>query len=400
MEPEETNEKPSQQKSLTWITIVFTITLLLFAILSYYLVFLYPENQVSQLGIANITEEADLINQYRTTSIQLISTLAQILGGGAVLVGIYFAWNNFELAQATLKSDQEKFQKNFELAQEGQITERFTRAIDQLGACDKEGNPAIEIRLGGIYALGRIANESDTDYWPIIEILTVYVKKNSGIEVIENKNMDRFTEIQNRESTKKGISEIRKISFDIQAILTVLGRRKRKFGEKKKYKKEESKLDLNNTYLNGIELPGAHFEYALFENAYFQKAKFHSEVNFQSANFQSAIFQSAHFEGADLWGVNFVAAYLRYAHLEGARLNFANLELAVLMEAHLNGADLGGANLKDANLEGADLEGAKNLTVDQLSKVETLYNVKNLDEELEKPLREKYPALFEKPDEL
>lgn len=40
-------------------------------------------------------------------------------------------------------------QENLKIAQEGQITERFTRAIEQLG------NPATEIRLGGIYALGR-----------------------------------------------------------------------------------------------------------------------------------------------------------------------------------------------------------------------------------------------------
>ncbi|WP_187151910.1 hypothetical protein [Methanosarcina siciliae] len=40
--------------------------------------------------------------------------------------------------------------------------------------------------------------------------------------------------------------------------------------------------------------------------------------------------------------------------------------------------------------------GAKNLTIDQLSKVKTLYNAK-LDQEIEKPLREKHPALFEKP---
>ena len=43
-----------------------------------------------------------------------------------------------------------------------------------------------------------------------------------------------------------------------------------------------------------------------------------------------------------------------------------------------------------------NLKGSKNLTVDQLSKAKTLYNAK-LDEKLEKPLREKYPTLFEEP---
>jgi hypothetical protein len=44
----------------------------------------------------------------------------------------------------------------------------------------------------------------------------------------------------------------------------------------------------------------------------------------------------------------------------------------------------------------AGLSGAKNLTIDQLSKVKTLYNAK-LNDYLLIPLKEKYPALFENP---
>lgn len=66
---------------------------------------------------------------------------------------------------------------------EGQITERFTRAIDQLGS-DK-----LQIRLGGIYALVSIANESDKDYWQFMEILTADVRKNSSTERIGNKKI-------------------------------------------------------------------------------------------------------------------------------------------------------------------------------------------------------------------
>jgi len=45
----------------------------------------------------------------------------------------------------------------------------------------------------------------------------------------------------------------------------------------------------------------------------------------------------------------------------------------------------------------AHLEGCIYLTVDQLSNVKTLYHAK-LDEKLLIPLKERYPALFEKPD--
>ena len=59
-------------------------------------------------------------------------TPAQILAGVFVLVGLYFGWRRIKVSE------------------EAQITERFTRAIDQLGAVDENtGNPKIEICLGG-----------------------------------------------------------------------------------------------------------------------------------------------------------------------------------------------------------------------------------------------------------
>lgn len=77
--------------------------------------------------------------------------MAQIFGGVAIAIGIYYTWGYLTTAR------------------EGQITERFTRAVDQLG------NDKLEIRLGGIHALERIADESNRDYWPIMEILTAYI---------------------------------------------------------------------------------------------------------------------------------------------------------------------------------------------------------------------------------
>ena len=67
-----------------------------------------------------------------------------------------------------------------------------------------------------------------------------------------------------------------------------------------------------------------------------------------------------------------------------------------LQGANLQGANLQGANLYGADLQEANLIGAHHLSLEQLSKVKTLYNAK-LDEELLITLKEKYPALFEKP---
>ena len=53
------------------------------------------------------------------------------------------------------------------------------------------------------------------------------------------------------------------------------------------------------------------------------------------------------------------------------------------MEANLRNAYLMGADLENASLYKADLRGAKGLTVEQLSKVKTLYLAKFDDEVLD-----------------
>jgi hypothetical protein len=270
---------------------------LLFIIAVLLLIFV-PHVQVSLSGINNSTIEAAQENQDR-------ATLAQILGGIAIAIGLYYTWRRIGIAEEDLKA-----------TKEGQITDRFTRAVNQLGAVDKDGNPALEIRLGGIYALERIANESDKDYWPIMEIITAYVRKNSPID---DNNLSKHNEV----------------TSDIQTIITVLGRRKHR------YKDGEPKaLNLSKTCLDGI---------GLYED---------------------------HLEGIYFRGTHFKRAYINKVHLEEADLR----------EAYFTEADLKGTNFERAILFGANLKGAKNLTVDQLCNVKTLYKAE-LDPELEAELR-------------
>lgn len=314
---------------------------------------------MSQFGINNTVDKANYENQYR-------ATLAQILGGIAIGMGLYYTWRRITIAENELK-----------VSQQGQITERFTRAVDQLGALDQFGNPAIEIRLGGIYALERISMESDKDYWPIMEILTAYVRKNSHVEIIESKKITHLAmDIQANESVKNEAPEVRSILLDIQAVLTVLGRRKYSF-----YDGELNRLNLQKTCLQDANLENAHLERAELWNTHLEGA------HFWNAHLEEAYLLHAHLEKADFLN----------AHLEGTILVNAYLKGAILVNTYLKGAVLLDAHLEGANLMNAHLKGANDLTIIQLSKVKTLYNAE-LDSELEKPLREKCPDLFEKPD--
>src|SRR2546425_4452568 len=113
-------------------------------ILLFLLLWKYPQRQVA--AVRDRKDRIDLESKSR-------QTLAQIVGGAVLLVGLYFT------AQ-TLRT-----------TQEGQITDRFTKAITQLGDTN------LAVRLGGIYALERIAKDSASDHGSVMEVLTAFVRE-------------------------------------------------------------------------------------------------------------------------------------------------------------------------------------------------------------------------------
>ena len=121
--------------------------------------------------------------------IDAASVLVTTLGAIAVSAGLYFT------------------KRTIDVSREGQITERFTRAIDQLGS------KRLEIRLGGIYALERIARDSSRDQGPIMEVLTTYVRQHAAW----TEPIDAPVAVETATAPE--------CPPDVQAVMTVLGRR-------------------------------------------------------------------------------------------------------------------------------------------------------------------------------
>ncbi len=217
--------------------------------------------------------------QYETDSrIKIWTAIVQAAGGAALLVGLLFTARNLRATQDKLDIDRQ-----------GQLTNRFIQATGQLGAELKGGQPNVEVRLGGIYALNRISNDWPKDYWPIADVLTAYVRHNA------------------RWSASPAEARESKPTADIQAILTVLGRNDPPGGFN-----ERHKLDLRNTDLREAEFWDAHLEWTDFWGAHLERAK--------------------------MWGAVLHHAKLDHAHLAGANLRATNLE-----GASLEGADVTGA---------------------------------------------------------
>ncbi|WP_186500079.1 pentapeptide repeat-containing protein [Micromonospora sagamiensis] len=206
-----------------------------------------------------------------------------------------------------------------DLSAQGQIADRFNRAIDQLG---QTGPDKLSIRLGGIYSLEHIMRDSPGDGHTVIEVLCAFIRTN-GLAPTEPADP----------------SKIPAVPEDVLAAVTVLGRRPNP---------DNSRLDFTGTQLS---LPGISL----------------NDANLAYANLAYANLRFAGLVGADLHGVDLRGAHLGGAHLGGADLRGVDLRGAYLggvdlRDADLGGADLGGTNLVRADLRAADLADVKNLT--------------------------------------
>lgn len=248
---------------------------------------LAPEWLASTDGLT-ANERAEEIGRVRTA---LLATLA---GGIAVFGAVYTA-------------------RTFALNRQGQITDRFTKAVDQLGHAE------LDVRLGGIYGLERIARESRSDHGPIVEILTAYVREHAP----SGSTGDAWSE-QLTLPTEKRRPE--RPPTDVQAILTVLSRRTLDHEGNR-----PPRLGLQRTRLRGAQFP-------------------------PSAHFERTDFTEAILDGAILVAPRLQDASFLLASLEGTKLPAANLERADLSFAKLDGeTDFG-----YAHLEGTDLKFVQN----------------------------------------
>src|SRR5688572_25528916 len=121
------------------------------------------------------------------------------------------------------------------------------------------------------------------------------------------------------------------------------------------------------------------------------------ETNLENArlnqtNFENSNLNQANLKGAYASGANFKDAFLIKSQFDGAFLIKANFSNAFLMEANLQNCYVMGADFENASLYKADLRGAKGLTVEQLSKVKTLY-LARFDEEILEQIKTNLPEL-------
>ncbi len=258
-------------------------------------IWLVPRLQARRWQAAGLAPEkvAELENSAR-------GTLVQLLGGAALILTFVATW-------IQIADTREASERTLELARAQQESERFTRAVEQL-ASDK-----LEVRLGGIYALGESARETPRRQASVADLMMAYLKNRRPLR----RKDPRLVSVVQQNNVAKTIpyartaceSTVARPWPDTQAAIGVLMGLPRM---------ARGRFDLAGADLVGVRLPGADFR----------------GVDLREASLADADLQRANFEKTTLSRTD-----LRRACLRGARLSGAVLAVADTVGADFRGAE-------------------------------------------------------------
>ena len=296
-------------------------------------------------------------------------TIAQIVGGLFLFLSVVFGWRQIQATDETVRQAQE----GLRLTEEGQITERFTRAVEQLGS-DKT-----EVRLGGIYALERIARDSERDRETSFQVISAFVRgrvprhiplgsptplpeyspyapppplpvpppfpEDAQAAILVLLRDGSISEIQTCWDVSE--TDLRGASLWASQVVQHDPFVESLLDESQSSEAPSQRRDIRGICLTRSDLSGADLRHA----------------DLRGMDLSGVVLTHANLGSSDLTGAFLYQADLSFANLENARLTEtrltqANLTAAVLDGADLRDADINWATLAYARLNGADLTGA------------------------------------------
>jgi hypothetical protein len=284
-----------------------------------------------------------------------VATSVVAIGTAVVAIG------TFQVSKQTLHLSEQALQANTRQ----QASDRFGKAIEHLGSDN------VDVRLGGIFALDKLARDTPTEHANVYNVLTSFVRghavvgkdscgdsappgiaptppaASSPVAVTSpapSPLAARTAPAPTAPASADAGSTGPRPKEDIQTVIYLVGQRDRQY-------------DAGNV--------SADFSHACLRGASFlnEQVADYSDANLNSSDLRSANLGLAKLENAYLMGATLDDALIIGAKLQGARLTYAHmwragLSKADLRGAHLAKADLTSANLCSADLTGADLDGA------------------------------------------
>ena len=234
----------------------------------------------------------------RDLSYAIAVLLGVLVAASTVPFALIRVWINDRTIKAAERSTAAA-ERTTNAAEQGLITDRINTAVTGLGVektvkqtapngkITENTDANIEVRLGAVYALERISQDSDRDHMQIMEILCAYICTNAPWDMDTDVPWDPETP-----------TPFKKPRADIQAALTVIGRR------------APDKIALERT--KGFVL------------------------DLRDADLRVADLRDGDFAQAWFWHSNFQFAWLARTNLEGANVNDATLSYARLIKTRFD----------------------------------------------------------------
>jgi uncharacterized protein YjbI with pentapeptide repeats len=272
----------------------------------------------------------------------LIRSTLLALGAGLFAAGaLIFTARSYRRARQSL-----------DVTRQGRVTGCHTKAIGKLGS------KRLEARIGGVYALERVALASPRDHSTVMEVLAAFIREHSR---------EKWPPLELAADDDRNARTTRP---DVQAAITVMGRRNHgndcqpvNLNGADLTAADLTDAQLTDAQLCAADLTNANLASANLTNAQLVRANL-TDANLVRANLRGANLCDANLTNANLANANLADANLADAQLGRANLTNANLTNANLASANLADAQLGRANLTDANLVGADLADAQLVRAD------------------------------------
>lgn len=308
------------------------------------------------------------------------------LGAGALIAALLGA--PFVIWGTYIKYQSLGFQR------EGHITDRISKAVEQLGAektlkrvdaaglSMEETVPNIEVRIGGLLSIERIAQDSvkydkGRDHVRMMEILCAYIRNNApasgavAMPELPSWEYDRTVQQtqQRFEYLKNWKTQLTKPREDIQLALNIIGRRdavqrgyEARWGGDANIDRQWvfdipcPKLTEDSDPKHAATPKSSQAKMSAWEaqiNSYTGYRLDLRDTNLQCADLSHLVLSGAQLDNSLLQGAD-----LKHTRLQGAHLRLAQMQGAELWDAQLQGADLLDAQLQSAILIGAKLQGA------------------------------------------
>jgi hypothetical protein len=257
-----------------------------------------------------------LVDKYR-------ATLAQALGGFAIIAGLYFTARNVLAAEQT------------------RWTKTFSDSIGQLGVADADGQPVTSVRVGAIYSLERLSRDSPNDAKIICNVLLQYIQARATI-------IEDVTSPNNPKAL---------YPLDCEAALIVLGEIRGRVSIKRDDRLMLVDAFLPNLVLTGRRLGGFHFKRVVLSGSRLDGCRSFGLV-IEDSTIEGCSFAESNLSAIELnlcrgQGVSFSSAVVRKSRFLSSTLRESDFTYARLVNAELADSDFTGSDFSNCDMRSA-----------------------------------------------